>query len=96
MNEEPIRQIVQEGLRDLRWGAGVAAAAPAPSRTERVFPVLKSVVQENRGSPPAPAAVLVEKGRLELREFPRRARFARMKFQCGSRGACFAVGVSAN
>ncbi len=54
MNEEPIRQIVQEGLRDLRWGAGVAAAAPAPSRTERVFPVLKSVVQENRGSPPRP------------------------------------------
>jgi len=92
----PTRQIVPKVIRDLLWVGGVAAAAPAPSRTEMVFPVLKSVVQENRGSPHAPAAVLVEKGRMELSEFPRRARFVRKKFQCGSTGACFAVGVSAN
>lgn len=65
---------MREVLRDPRLGSGVAAAAPAPSRTEKASPAFNSVVQENRGSPPtARAAVLVEKGPLELREFPRRA-----------------------
>jgi hypothetical protein len=57
MNKEQIKQIVHEVLRDPRLGSGVAAAAPAPSRTEMVFPVLRSMVHEDHGVPPQQPAL---------------------------------------
>ena len=73
MNEEQIKQIVHEVLRDPRLGSGVAEAASAPFRTEMASPGFNPAVRKNHGIPPtARAAVLVEKKRLELKGFPLR------------------------
>ena len=72
MNKEQIKQIVHEVLRDPRLGSWVAAAAPAPSRTRWFSPFSGLWFTRTTAVPPptARAAVLVKKGRLELREFP--------------------------